>query len=140
MHRLVILFCWFRLTLAPLFVPIVVVAVAAVVVVVVVAVVAVFYCADLFEGVLFPFKCCGGFCALVCEQMSRMLDVLEEFLTLHGHTYVRLDGSTGVEKRQRLMDRQGLIDCDSFFLFCCLFFSGRGLFAGLGTRPIGSDF
>lgn len=38
-------------------------------------------------------------------QMSRMLDVLEEFLTLHGHTYVRLDGSTGVEKRQRLMDR-----------------------------------
>lgn len=39
------------------------------------------------------------------SQMSRMLDVLEEFLTLHGHTYVRLDGSTGVEKRQRLMDR-----------------------------------
>lgn len=39
------------------------------------------------------------------HQMSRMLDVLEEFLTLHGHTYVRLDGTTGVEKRQRLMDR-----------------------------------
>ena len=47
--------------------------------------------------------------------MSRMLDVLEEFLTLHGHTYVRLDGSTGVEKRQRLMDRQG--SASFFFLF-----------------------
>lgn len=42
--------------------------------------------------------------------MSRMLDVLEEFLTLHGHTYVRLDGSTGVEKRQRLMDRSARIE------------------------------
>lgn len=43
--------------------------------------------------------------AVDAVQMSRMLDVLEEFLTLHGHAYVRLDGTTGVEKRQRLMDR-----------------------------------
>ena len=34
-----------------------------------------------------------------------MLDILEEFLTLHGHSYVRLDGSTKVEERQRLMER-----------------------------------
>ncbi|CAN0254268.1 unnamed protein product, partial [Hapterophycus canaliculatus] len=49
----------------------------------------------------------GGHKCLIFTQASlpSMLDVLEEFLTLHGHTYVRLDGSTGVEKRQRLMDR-----------------------------------
>lgn len=43
-------------------------------------------------------RCC-------CMQMTRMLDILEEFLTLHGHSYVRLDGSTKVEERQRLMER-----------------------------------
>jgi hypothetical protein len=33
-------------------------------------------------------------------QMARMLDVLEAFLNLHGHTYMRLDGSTKPEQRQ----------------------------------------
>lgn len=32
--------------------------------------------------------------------MTRMLDVLEQFLTYHGHLYLRLDGSTRVEQRQ----------------------------------------
>lgn len=32
--------------------------------------------------------------------MSRMLDVLEIFLTFHGYTYLRLDGATPVQKRQ----------------------------------------
>ena len=42
---------------------------------------------------------------LIFTQMSKMLDIFETFLNLHAHTYVRLDGSTGVELRQRLMDR-----------------------------------
>eukprot|EP00941_MAST-03F_sp_MAST-3F-sp1_P004239 g4239.t1 len=42
---------------------------------------------------------------LIFTQMTKMLNVLEVFLNLHGHTYVRLDGSTKVEERQRLMDR-----------------------------------
>lgn len=29
-----------------------------------------------------------------------MLDVLEIFLNYHGHTYLRLDGATPVQKRQ----------------------------------------
>lgn len=33
-------------------------------------------------------------------QMAKMLDVLEAFLNLHGHTYMRLDGSTKPEARQ----------------------------------------
>lgn len=37
--------------------------------------------------------------------MSRMLDILEAFLNLHGHTYMRLDGATKPEQRQILMQR-----------------------------------
>jgi len=37
--------------------------------------------------------------------MTKMLDVLEAFLNLHGYSYLRLDGATGVDRRQKLMDR-----------------------------------
>ena len=37
----------------------------------------------------------GGHKCLIFTQMSKMLDILEIFLNLHAHTYVRLDGSTG---------------------------------------------
>ena len=36
----------------------------------------------------------GGHKCLIFTQMSKMLDILEVFLNLHAHTYVRLDGST----------------------------------------------
>ncbi|XP_055839323.1 helicase domino isoform X2 [Episyrphus balteatus] len=42
---------------------------------------------------------------LIFTQMTKMLDVLEAFLTHHGHIYLRLDGSTRVEQRQILMER-----------------------------------
>lgn len=38
--------------------------------------------------------------ALIFTQMTRMLDVLEAFLNLNGHSYCRLDGSTKPEQRQ----------------------------------------
>jgi hypothetical protein len=38
----------------------------------------------------------GGHRCLIFTQMSKMLDILEVFLNLHGHTYLRLDGSTKV--------------------------------------------
>ena len=37
--------------------------------------------------------------------MTRMLDVLESFLALHGHSYMRLDGTTKPEQRQLLTHR-----------------------------------
>lgn len=37
---------------------------------------------------------------LIFTQMARMLDVLEAFLTFHGHIYLRLDGSTRIDQRQ----------------------------------------
>lgn len=41
-----------------------------------------------------------GHRVLIFTQMTRMLDVLEQFLNYHGHIYLRLDGSTRVEQRQ----------------------------------------
>lgn len=47
----------------------------------------------------------GGHKVLIFTQMSKMLDILEVFLNLNGHSYLRLDGGTSVDRRQRLMDR-----------------------------------
>lgn len=47
----------------------------------------------------------GGHRVLIFTQMTRVLDVLEAFLSLHGHTYLRLDGATRVERRQALVER-----------------------------------
>lgn len=44
---------------------------------------------------------------LIFTQMAKMLDVLELFLNLHGHTYMRLDGSTKPESRQIMMTVRG---------------------------------
>lgn len=38
----------------------------------------------------------GGHRVLIFTQMTKMLDVLEQFLNFHGHRYLRLDGSTKV--------------------------------------------
>lgn len=47
----------------------------------------------------------GGHRALVFTQMTKVLDVLEQFLNIHGHRYLRLDGGTKVEQRQILTER-----------------------------------
>lgn len=74
----------------------------------------------------------GGHKCLIFTQMSKMLDILEVFLNLHAYTYVRLDGSTGVEKRQKLMDR---FNSDpKLFVFILSTRSG-----GLGINLTGAD-
>ena len=47
----------------------------------------------------------GGHRALVFTQMTKVLDVLEQFLNIHGHRYLRLDGGTKIEQRQMLTER-----------------------------------
>jgi len=61
-----------------------------------------------------------------------MLDILEIFLNLHAHTFVRLDGSTGIDQRQKLMDR---FNSDSK-LFCFILSTRSG---GLGINLTGAD-
>ncbi len=74
----------------------------------------------------------GGHRCLIFTQMTKMLNVLERFLCLHGHTYFRLDGATNVEKRQRMMDRFNRDE--KVFSFILSTRSG-----GLGINLVGAD-
>ncbi len=69
---------------------------------------------------------------LIFTQMTRMLDILERFLNLHGYTYVRLDGSTKVEVRQQVVDR---FNNDSK-VFCFISSTRSG---GIGLNLTGAD-
>ncbi|XP_069057791.1 helicase SRCAP [Pleurodeles waltl] len=69
---------------------------------------------------------------LIFTQMTRMLDVLEQFLNYHGHIYLRLDGSTRVEQRQSLMDR---FNADKR-IFCFILSTRSG---GVGVNLTGAD-
>ncbi|KAM6394731.1 LOW QUALITY PROTEIN: helicase SRCAP [Rhynochetos jubatus] len=74
----------------------------------------------------------GAHRVLIFTQMTRMLDVLERFLTYHGHIYLRLDGSTRVEQRQALMER---FNADKrIFVFILSTRSG-----GVGVNLAGAD-
>ncbi|KAI2626350.1 hypothetical protein GGS21DRAFT_530032 [Xylaria nigripes] len=74
----------------------------------------------------------GGHRALIFTQMTKVLDVLERFLNIHGHKYLRLDGATKVEQRQILTDR---FNHDPRIL--CFILSTRS--GGLGINLTGAD-
>ena len=74
----------------------------------------------------------GGHRALIFTQMTRILDILEQFLNIHGHRYLRLDGSTKVEQRQILTER---FNNDNRILAFIL--SSRS--GGLGLNLTGAD-
>ncbi|XP_058868222.1 helicase SRCAP [Acipenser ruthenus] len=75
---------------------------------------------------------CGGHRVLIFTQMTRMLDVLEQFLNYHGHIYLRLDGTTKVEQRQSLMER---FNADRR-IFCFILSTRSG---GVGVNLTGAD-
>jgi helicase SWR1 len=64
--------------------------------------------------------------------MTKMLDILEQFLNIHGHRYLRLDGTTKVESRQMLTER---FNSDPRILAFIL--SSRS--GGLGINLTGAD-
>lgn len=70
--------------------------------------------------------------ALIFTQMTKVLDILEQFLNIHGHRYLRLDGSTKIEQRQILTER---FNNDSRIL--CFILSSRS--GGLGINLTGAD-
>lgn len=74
----------------------------------------------------------GGHRCLIFTQMSRMLDILEQFLSYHGYRYLRLDGTTRIEMRQAMMER---FNADArIFVFILSTRSG-----GLGVNLTGAD-
>ena len=73
-----------------------------------------------------------GHRALIFTQMKKVLDILEQFLNIHGHRYLRLDGSTKIEHRQMLTER---FNTDNRILAFIL--SSRA--GGLGINLTGAD-
>jgi hypothetical protein len=73
-----------------------------------------------------------GHRALIFTQMTKMLDILEGFISLYGYTYMRLDGSTKPEQRQILMQRFNTNP--KIFLFILSTRSG-----GVGINLVGAD-
>lgn len=69
---------------------------------------------------------------LIFTQMTRMLDILENFLNYHGFKYLRLDGSTPIEKRQTIMERFN----NDKRMFCMILSTRSG---GIGVNLIGAD-
>ena len=74
----------------------------------------------------------GGHRVLIFSQMTRMLDILEMFMSLHGHRYMRLDGATGPERRQYLVER---FNTDNR-VFCFILSTRSG---GVGLNLTGAD-
>lgn len=74
----------------------------------------------------------GGHRILIFTQMTRVLDILEAFLNLHGYRYLRLDGATRVDRRQALTEKFNRdTRIDAFIL------STRS--GGLGINLTGAD-
>ncbi|CAG2161571.1 unnamed protein product [Oppiella nova] len=74
----------------------------------------------------------GSHRVLIFTQMSRMLDIFEQFLNHNGHTYLRLDGTTKIEQRQALMER---FNADKR-IFCFILSTRSG---GIGVNLTGAD-
>mmetsp|Transcript_21660 Transcript_21660/g.32245 ORF Transcript_21660/g.32245 Transcript_21660/m.32245 type:complete len:1962 (-) Transcript_21660:105-5990(-) len=74
----------------------------------------------------------GGHRVLLFTQMTKMLDILEHFLNIYGYTYLRLDGTTKPEQRQKLMERFN--NNSKIFVFILSTRSG-----GVGVNLTGAD-
>ncbi|KAG8703670.1 swr1 complex component [Ceratobasidium sp. 395] len=74
----------------------------------------------------------GGHRVLIFTQMTRVLDILEIFLNLHGYRYLRLDGSTKIEQRQVVTERFNVDE--KIFAFIASSRSG-----GVGINLTGAD-
>ena len=69
---------------------------------------------------------------LIFTQMTKMLNVLESWINIAGYNYLRLDGATKTEDRQKLMDRFN--GSTKYFIFILATRAG-----GLGINLTGAD-
>ncbi|KAL3239672.1 chromatin-remodeling protein SWR1 [Nakaseomyces bracarensis] len=74
----------------------------------------------------------NGHRALIFTQMTKVLDILEQFLNYHGYLYMRLDGATKIEDRQILTERFNTDPKVTVFIL-----SSRS--GGLGINLTGAD-
>lgn len=69
---------------------------------------------------------------LLFTQMTKMLDILESFLNLHTFRYLRLDGATKTDDRQKIVHRFNT----DLKIFCMILTTRAG---GVGLNLIGAD-
>lgn len=69
---------------------------------------------------------------LIFSQFTMVLDILEEYLTIRGHKYLRMDGSTPVTERQSLINEY--TEDNSIFIFLLSTKAG-----GLGINLTAAD-
>lgn len=68
-----------------------------------------------------------GHQVLVFSQMTKMLNILEDFLEAKGYPYERLDGSVGLTQRQAAIDRFSNKENDNFVFLLSTRAGGLGL-------------
>lgn len=71
---------------------------------------------------------------LVFSQMTRVLDILEDYCVWRGHTYCRIDGQTAHEDRHRQIDEYNEPDSDKFLFMLSTRAGGLGI--NLATADI----
>jgi len=64
---------------------------------------------------------------LIFSQMSRVLDILEDFCVFRGHKYCRIDGSTAHEDRIAAIDEYNKPDSDKFIFLLTTRAGGLGI-------------
>jgi len=69
----------------------------------------------------------GGHRGLIFSQMTRVLDVLEDYCRARGHSYVRLDGSVTGRARQEAIDQYCKPDSDIFLFLLSTRAGGQGI-------------
>jgi SWI/SNF-related matrix-associated actin-dependent regulator of chromatin subfamily A member 5 len=68
-----------------------------------------------------------GHRVLVFSQMTRMLDIMEDFMIMRGYKYCRIDGDTSYDDRQEQIDDYNSPDTDKFVFLLSTRAGGLGI-------------
>ena len=68
-----------------------------------------------------------GHRVLLFSQMVRMLDIIQDYLTLKGYAYERIDGGVKINDRQAAIDRFSAPGSDRFIFLICTRAGGFGI-------------
>jgi len=80
----------------------------------------------LLDKLLVKIKSNGSRVLLFC-QMTRMLDILEDYMQVRGYEYCRIDGSTAGEKRASQMDEYNALYSTKFVFMLSMRAGGLGI-------------
>eukprot|EP01048_Picozoa_sp_COSAG05_P011763 COSAG05_NODE_1131_length_5775_cov_33.399930_4_plen_646_part_00 len=64
---------------------------------------------------------------LIFSQMTRLLDILEDYCTMRGHLYCRIDGQTGGDARDEMIDVYNAPDSKHFIFLLSTRAGGLGI-------------